>query len=160
MRYGYHLVTDCPKANQGKKSRKDVEATIIHHLNTYTNIMATKATTFPERQASRHPPLRHHHHRQSGGPHLAPRRHVYQSSGQNQELINRAALRHQPGPQEHDPRNDVLSSAKRAEERKHTKYDAICAATGSVLSPFALETTGGHGAYTLASVYHSLGTCS
>jgi hypothetical protein len=52
-----------------------------------------------------------------------------------------------------DPRNDVLTSARRAEERKHAKYDAICAATGSILSPFALETTGGHGAST-ASVYY------
>ena len=68
----------------------------------------------------------------------------------NQDLINRVDLGHQPGPAlagEHkDPRNDVLTSAKRAEERKHIKYDAICAATGSVLSPFALETTGRHGA--------------
>ena len=70
----------------------------------------------------------------------------------NQEFINRAALGRQPGPEERDPRNDVLTSAKRAEERKHTKYDAICAATGAVFSPFALETTGGHGAST-ASVY-------
>jgi hypothetical protein len=73
----------------------------------------------------------------------------------NQELINRAALGHQPGSEEHDPRNDVLTSAKRAEERKHTKYDAICAAAGSILSPFALETTGGHGAST-ASVFFLL----
>jgi hypothetical protein len=70
-----------------------------------------------------------HHYRQSGGPQLAPRRDVYQSYGvTNQELINRAALSHQPGPAlagEHkDPRNEVLTSAKRAEERKHTKYDA------------------------------------
>ena len=44
-------------------------------------------------------------------------------------------------------------SAKRAEERNHAKCDAcICAATGSIFSPFALETTGGHGAST-ASVY-------
>ncbi len=43
----------------------------------------------------------------------------------NHELINRAGLNHQPGPEEHDPRNDVLTSAKRAEKRKHTKYDAI-----------------------------------
>ncbi len=56
-------------------------------------------------------------------------------------MINRAALGHQPGPEEHDPRNDVLISAKRAEERKHAEYDAICAATGSIFSPFALETT-------------------
>ena len=90
----------------------------------------------------------------------------------NHELINRAAPPcsagpcsagpcsagpcsaggRQPGPEEHDSRNDVLTSAKRAEERKHTKYDAICAATGAVFSPFALETTGGHGAST-ASVY-------
>ena len=75
----------------------------------------------------------------------------------NQELINRAAPPcsaggRQPGPEEHDPRNDVLTSAKRAEERKHAKYDRICTATGSILSPFALETTGGHGAST-ASVY-------
>ncbi len=37
------LVTDCLKANQGAKWHKDVEATIIHHLNTYTNMTATKA---------------------------------------------------------------------------------------------------------------------
>jgi hypothetical protein len=43
----------------------------------------------------------------------------------NQEFINRAALSHQPGPGEHDPRNDVLTSARRAEEHKHAKYDAI-----------------------------------
>ncbi len=70
----------------------------------------------------------------------------------NQEFIHRAALNHQPGPGEHDPRNDVLTSAKRAEEFKHGKYDTMCAATGSHLSPFALETTGGHGAST-ATVY-------
>ncbi len=70
----------------------------------------------------------------------------------NQELINRAALNHQPGPGEHDPRDDVLTSAKRAEEVKHRKHDATCAATGSHFSPFALETTGGNGAST-ATVY-------
>ena len=37
----------------------------------------------------------------------------------NHEFINRAALGREPGPEEHDPRNDVLTSAKRAEERKH-----------------------------------------
>jgi hypothetical protein len=47
VRYGYHLVTDCLKANQGKKSHKDVEATIIHHFNTYTHITATKPTPTP-----------------------------------------------------------------------------------------------------------------
>ena len=47
MRYGYHLVTDCRKANQGNKSHKDVEATIIHHhFNTYTSITASKAAPF------------------------------------------------------------------------------------------------------------------
>ncbi len=48
VRYGYHLVTDCLKANQGKKSHKDVEATIIHHFNTYTNITATKPKPFSD----------------------------------------------------------------------------------------------------------------
>ena len=70
----------------------------------------------------------------------------------NEEFINRAALGHQPGPGEHTPRNDVITSAKRAEKLNHDKYDAICAATGSHFSPFALETTGGHGTST-ATVY-------
>ena len=74
----------------------------------------------------------------------------------NQEFINRAALNHQPGPGEHDPRNDVLASAKRAEEAKRLKYDVTCAARGSHFSPFALETRGGHGAST-ATVYSLLG---
>ena len=46
VRYGYHLVTDYRKASQGKKSHKDVEATIIHHFNTYTSITASKAKPF------------------------------------------------------------------------------------------------------------------
>jgi hypothetical protein len=75
----------------------------------------------------------------------------------NPELINRAALGRQPGPEEHDPRNDVLTSAKRAEERKHAEYDRICTATGSILSPFALETTGGHGA---SSTMRALRRCT
>jgi hypothetical protein len=59
---------------------------------------------------------------------------------------------HHSGPGDHDPRNDVLTSAKRAEDLKLRKHDAICAAAGSNFSPFALETTGGHGAST-ATVY-------
>jgi hypothetical protein len=46
----------------------------------------------------------------------------------------------------------VVTSAKCAEERKQPSTTPSCAATGSILSPFALETTGGHGAST-ASVY-------
>ena len=153
VRYGWHLATDCRKANQGKKSHKDVEWTIIHYFNTYTSITATKAKPFP------------------GGKQadilLSGITTIDNPAGRNwyldvtstnpmgvtnQEFISRAELGRQPGPGEHDPRNDVLTSAKRAEERKHTKYDAICAATGAVFSPFALETTGGHGAST-ASVY-------
>ena len=41
----------------------------------------------------------------------------------------------------------------RAEDLKHRKYDATCAATGSHFSPFAFETTGGHGASTANAVY-------
>ncbi len=49
MRYGYHLVTDCLKASQGNKSRKDVEATIIHYAAiTFTSITETKAEPFPD----------------------------------------------------------------------------------------------------------------
>jgi hypothetical protein len=92
VRYGYHLrhvlVTDCRKANQGNKSHKDVEAVIISHLNTHTSITASKAKPFSDRQASRHPPFGHHHHRQSGGPQLAPRCHVYQSYGGHQPGVD------------------------------------------------------------------------
>ncbi len=66
--------------------------------------------------------------------------------GHNQEFNNRAAFSRQPGLEEHDPRNDVLTSATRAEALKDAKYDDICAATGSILSPFALETTATRGA--------------
>ena len=41
-------MTDCLKANQGKQSHKDVEATIIHHFNTYMSITATNAKPFPD----------------------------------------------------------------------------------------------------------------
>ena len=38
----------------------------------------------------------------------------------------------------------------RVEARKRAKYDAVCAATRTIFQPFALETTGEHGA---AAVY-------
>ena len=60
----------------------------------------------------------------------------------NQEFISRAALGQQPGPEEHDPRNDVLASAKRVEEHKHRKDDAICAAAGSILYTFRAREDG------------------
>ena len=66
VRYGYHLAIDCLKANQGKKPHKDVEATIIHHFNTYTNITATRPKPFPDGKQA------------ACGPELAPRRHVNQ----------------------------------------------------------------------------------
>ena len=37
-----------------------------------------------------------------------------------------------------------------AESKKHVKYDNLCAAAGTIFQPFALETTGGHGASTKA----------
>ena len=58
VRHGNHLVTDCLKANQGNKSHKDVEATIIHHFSTYTSITATKTKPFPDGTQERHLPLR------------------------------------------------------------------------------------------------------
>jgi hypothetical protein len=78
----------------------------------------------------------------------------------NQEFINRAALGYQPTAEEHDPRNDVLTSAARAEAYKHDKCDTICAATGTHLQPLALETTGGHGASTAAVSTSSPSTCT
>jgi hypothetical protein len=83
VRYCYHLhhvlVTDCLKANQGKKSHKDVEATIIHHFNTYTSITATKAKPFSDgKQTSSFrasPPSTI----RRPATQLAPRCHVYQS---------------------------------------------------------------------------------
>ncbi len=48
VRYGSYLVTDCFKANQGNKSHKDVEATIINLFNSYTSITAPKAKPFPD----------------------------------------------------------------------------------------------------------------
>ncbi len=46
VRWGWHLVTNCLKAKQGKKSHKDVESILIHYFNTYTHITATKAKPF------------------------------------------------------------------------------------------------------------------
>jgi hypothetical protein len=122
-------VTDCLKANQGKKAHTDVEATIRHYFNTYATITATKPKPFPGgKQADillsgvttiDNPAARNWYlDVTSTNP----------MGATNQEFINRAAPGRQPGPEKHDPRNDVLTSAKRAEERKHAKYDRICTA--------------------------------
>ncbi len=106
MRYGYHLVTDCRKANQGKKSHKDVEATITHHLNTYTSITATKAKPFSNGTqadillsgiATIDNPAARNYTSPSRltNPHWG--RSANPKGVTNQEFINRAALNHQPG---------------------------------------------------------------
>ena len=46
----------------------------------------------------------------------------------NQDFINRAAFGRQPGPEEHDPRNVVLTSAKLAEERGTPSNGYACPA--------------------------------
>jgi hypothetical protein len=146
VRYGYHLVTDCRKTNQGNKSHKDVEVT---DDDTYTSITATKAKPFTDDTQADillsgittidNPAARNLYlDVTSTTPWGSPTR------------ISSTVL--PLGPGEHVPRNDVFTSAKRAEEHKLRKYDAICAATGSHYSPFALQTTGGHGAST-ATVY-------
>jgi hypothetical protein len=71
----------------------------------------------------------------------------------NKELKNRNALGRQPAPSAHDPRNVTLVSAAWAESHKHAKYDNLCAAAGTTFQLFALETTGGHGAYYSPSIY-------
>ena len=91
LRDAYHLVIDCLKGNQGKKSHKDVEATRIHHFNTNTGITVTKAKPFPEgKQADI---LLYGRHRQPGCPELAPRRHVHQSYGGYQARSSSTELR-------------------------------------------------------------------
>ncbi len=95
MRYGYHL-TDCLKANLGKKSHKDVKATIIHKFNHFTNITATKPKPFPDGKqadiflsgvtAIDNPAARNWHLDVTSTNPMGVT---------NQEFINRAALRHQ-----------------------------------------------------------------
>ncbi len=126
MLYGYHLVTDCLKANQGKRSHKDVEATIIHHFNTYTRITATKPKpSFNGKQgdillsgitAINDPTAKSWHLDVTSTSPLGVT---------NQQFISRTALGHLPAPAEHDPRNDVLARAAKAEADKHAKYDDI-----------------------------------
>ena len=119
MRYGYHLVTDCRKANQGNKSHKDVEATIIHHSNTYTRITATKAKPF---QDGKHADILLSNITTIDNP---AARNLYLDVTStnpmgvtNQEFINRAALNHQPGPGDHlawfacRPSSSSLSAAR------------------------------------------------
>jgi hypothetical protein len=105
VRYGYHLVTDCLKANQGKRSHKDVEWKIIHNFNTYTSITATKAKPFPGgKQADillsgittiDNPAARNWYLDVTSTNPMGVT---------NQEFISRAELGRQPGPGEHDPR--------------------------------------------------------
>ncbi len=45
----------------------------------------------------------------------------------NQELINRADLGHQPGPGEHDPRNDVLTMRAGAQAHQVRRFKSECA---------------------------------
>jgi hypothetical protein len=90
--YGYHLVTDCLEAKQGNQ---------------------TSRTRTPRAQANDHPPLQHlheHHGDRGKGPFPTARKRT--SWVTNQELTS------QPGP-EHDPRNQVLTSAVRVEAREH-----------------------------------------
>ena len=109
----WHLVTNCPKANQGKKSHNDVEAVLMNHINNHTHMTATKAKFFPGDKLQAdifitgvttidNPAARNWYlDVTSTNP----------MGATNQEFINRAALGRQPGPEEHDSRNEARGSA-------------------------------------------------
>ena len=78
---------DCRKGNQGKTAHPEVEATIIHHFNTYTHITATKP--FPNGKQG-DIPLGHHHL-----DNLATTTSKNPLGVTNQHVINRASLGHQ-----------------------------------------------------------------
>ena len=146
MRWGWHLVTNCQRANQGKKSHKDVESILIHYFNTYTHITATKAKPFANSNMQADILL-------SGITTIdnpdGKDVHIDVTSTNpmgtsNQDLMNRYRPARQPDPSEHDGRNNTLVSAVWAESKKHAKYDNLCAAAGTTFSPFALETMGAH----------------
>ena len=90
MGYGYHLVTDCLEAKQGNQSHKNAQG---------PGERSSTAST-PTRASRRPRP----------GPFPTARKRT--SWVTNQELTS------QPGP-EHDPRNQVLTSAVRVEAREH-----------------------------------------
>ena len=52
MRHG-DLPQGNPQGKPGHKPHKDVEATIIHHSNTYTSTTATNVKPFTDNNASR-----------------------------------------------------------------------------------------------------------
>jgi hypothetical protein len=155
VRWGWHLVTNCQRANQGKKSHKDVESILIHYFNTYTHITATKAKPFANSNMQADILL-------SGITTIdnpdGKDVHIDVTSTNpmgtsNQDLMNRYRPARQPDPSEHDGRNNTLVSAVWAESKKHAKYDNLCAAAGTTFSPFALETMGAHGASTKTIYY-------
>jgi hypothetical protein len=155
VRWGWHLVTNCQRANQGKKSHKDVESILIHYFNTYTHITATKAKPFANSNMQADIVL-------SGITTIdnpdGKDVHIDVTSTNpmgtsNQDLMNRYRPARQPDPSEHDGRNNTLVSAVWAESKKHAKYDNLCAAAGTTFSPFALETMGAHGASTKTIYY-------
>ena len=141
MRYGYHLLTDCRKANQGNKSHKDVEATIIHHFNTYTSITATKARPFTDDSQADillsgvstidNPAAR---------VSFLDVTSTNPMGVTNQEFMYLAAPGHQQGPEEHDVRNDVLTSAKRAEEGLTLILRGLLATDMQWIGPFDTKT--------------------
>jgi hypothetical protein len=151
VRFGYHLVTDCKRANQGKKSHKDVEMVIMQWFNAHTSITASKAKPFVNgKQADIHlagvndvdnPDPRDWYIDVTSTSPLGQN---------NQEMMARSARneRHPRGPR--DPRNKTLTSAAAAEAKKVDKYAELCRGYRARFQPFALETTGGHGESTRA----------
>ena len=154
-RYGWHLVTNCQRANQGKKAHKDIEFILTHYFNTYTHITAIKAKPFANTNMQAdillsgittidNPDVKNLHiDVTSTNP----------MGASNQDLKNRYRPARQSDPSEHDDRNNTLVSAVWAESKKHAKYDNLCAAAGTTFSPFALETMGAHGASTKTISY-------
>ena len=137
-------------STDGQAGIKDVEWKIIHNFDTYTSITATKAKPFPGGKLKADILL-------SGITTIdnpAGRNWYLDVTSTNpmgvtnQELTLATSRAHGSTT----PATTSLQSAKRAEERKHTKYDAICTATGVGLVTFRARNDSGHGAST-AAVY-------
>jgi hypothetical protein len=151
LQHGYHLITGCKHVNQGKAAHRNIEGTIKAYFTKFSSASA-RTVTKNLRGTNRKPDVL------LSNLNGTDNKDVYLDvSTTNPYGKTNQTIGHRRGSQPSDnlvPCENHLTSAATRETQKISKYRLLCARlpVPSIFYPFVLETTGGFGNSTKATV--------
>jgi hypothetical protein len=154
LQQGYHLITGCKHVNQGKAAHRNIEATIKSYFTRFTTATARSVTENLIGTNCR-PDILLSNLNGNGGKDVYLDVSTTNPYGKtNQTILDRRTRETTTSSPDSVPCEPILSSAATRESHKVRKYRQLCneLPAPATFFPFVLETTGGFGLSTAATI--------